>query len=417
LLIVALMTFGPPVAGEELRAGFGVAALPTPENAPLAGYGGLRDRRAEGVSDPPEARALVLERGDLRVALIAVDLVIVRPALRDPLIEEGRQMGVDSVILVATHTHSGPGGYLEGWLSERITGGDYDPASPERLVRAAARAMARAVGDLRPARVGAALGQCDLSENRRDGAKQQSRNVPVLRIEDRRGSARRALFAYGAHPTVLSPKSRMYSADYPGAARAWLEKQGWESVFLPGALGDQGPRTEPGPSWPDDVAVQEIQKETMGRRLGETVLAALEQATPAAHVPLHAVERWVELPPARFRRGCLVWWLGPVLGRPLRAFLSPRVPIHAIRVGNTVFLGVPAEPTMRVGERLRAQVPQGEVAFVVSHANDWIGYVVTADGYRQGGYEACFSFHGPDFADWLVAEATETLRLLAATGR
>ena len=54
------------------------------------------------------------------------------------------------------------------------------------------------------------------------------------------------------------------------------------------------------------------------------------------------------------------------------------------------------------------------MTFVVSHANDWIGYVVTADGYRSGGYEACLSFHGPEFADWLVTEVAETLRLLSA---
>jgi hypothetical protein len=366
------------------------------------------------VLDPPEARALVLEQGDLRVALIALDLVIARPVLRDPLIEEGRQMGVDSVMLVATHTHSGPGGYLEGWLSERITAGRYDPDTPERLVRAAARAMGRAVGDLSPARVGAALGQCDLSENRRDGAKPSGTALPVLRIEDRRGSARRALFAYAAHPTVLSPKSHVYSADYPGAARAWLEKEGWEAAFLPGALGDQRPRSELGPEWPDDLAMQKAQRETVGRRLGEAVLAALKDATPTAQAPLSAVERWVELPPARFRRGCLVWWFGPFLGRSLRAFLSPRVPLHAIQVGQTMLLAVPGEPTAAVGKRLRAQVSGGEGTFIVSHANDWIGYVVTADGYRDGGYEACFSFHGPDFADWLVTEVAETLRLLSA---
>jgi hypothetical protein len=400
-------------AAGELRAGFGVAALPTPEDAPLSGYGGLRDRRAESVLDPPEARALVFEAGELRVGLVTLDLVIARPLLRDALIEEARRVGVNSVVLVATHTHSGPGGYVPGWFAERVTSGSFDPAAPERLVRAASRALGRAMGDLRAVEVGAAMGSADLAENRRQPGGPRETALPVLRLEVPEGGPRRVLFAYGAHPTVLSPKSHVYSADYPGAARASLAKAGWEAAFLPGPLGDQQMTSALGPLWSSDLALQRAQRQEVGQRLAQAVLSALDRVEAAPAARFAAVERWVELPAVRARRGCLAWWLGPIGGRTLRSFLSPRVPIHAVQIGEAVLIALPGEPTTRVGDRMRKLVSSDQVPFVVSHANDWIGYVVGADRYREGGYEACLAFHGRELADWLVAETEETLRRLS----
>jgi hypothetical protein len=392
--------------------GFGVSPLPTPEKGPLAGYGGVRDRKAEAVLDAPEARALVLDEGGLRIALVAVDLIIARPFLRDALAEEGKRHGIDSVLLVATHTHSGPGGYLEGFAAERMTAGSFDPEMPDRLIRAATRALARAVGDLRRVRVAAELGTTDLAENRREKEGPRETALPVLGLEDLSRTRRRVLFAYGAHATVLSPRSRAYSGDYPAAARRWLAEQGWEAVFVPGPLGDQKPRSPNGDLWPRDVSLQKAQVVEIGEKLGEAVLSTITTATSHRNVELAAIERWVELPRRRFRRFCTLWWLSPFVRGSVDSFLSPRVPFHALRVGDAVLLAVPAEPTSRVGERLRELLPTGQVPFVLAHANDWIGYVVDSERYRRGGYEACLSLHGSETADWLVKESAETLREL-----
>jgi hypothetical protein len=402
-----------PASAESLSVGFGWAPLPTPDGAGLAGYGGLRQRRAEGTLDVPDARAVVLEQDGLRVALVAIDVLISRPTLRDRLLEEAERLAIDSVVLVATHTHSGPGGYVEGWAAARVTGAGFDPEVADRLADAATHALRGAVEDLGRARVGSALGHAELAENRREEDGPAEVSLPVIRVETGNGG-RRVLFAYAAHPIVLSPKSRAYSADYPGAAREWLASRGWESTFVPGPLGDQQPVSGLGPLWPKTVEEQRAQADEIGERLGEAVLATLSGIAPRASVRLEAVERWVEAPPSRLRRGCLVWWLSPISRGPLRSFLSPRVPFHAVRIGDAVLLAVPAEPTTRVGDRLRASVPEGSVPLVVSHANDWMGYVVERERYGHGGYEACMSFFGEGLAEWLVTEAAETVRLLDA---
>lgn len=398
------------IPADGLRAGFGVAPLPAPLGAPLAGYGGLRDRTAEGVLDAPEARALVLDRAGLRVALVVLDLVIIRPSLRDELLEQAPELGVDAVVLTATHTHSGPGAFVSGWLAERVVSGDYDPEAPGRLARAAGRAMERAVADLAPARVASTSSTLDLARNRRFADGPAETALPVLRI-DAEGRPPILLFAYGAHPIVLSPASRDYSADYVGAARAWLEERGWRAIFIAGPLGDQAPGDD-AELWPDAVEAQRAQAAEIGARLGSAAAAAASELQPEGGAELAALERWVEPPDVRLRRFCAFWWVGPLVGGALHAFMSERVPLHALRVGDAALVGLPGEPTSDIGKQIRQRMPPGRVPFVIAHANDWIGYVVTPPNYQRGGYEACMSFHGPGGGPWLVEEATETLRLL-----
>jgi hypothetical protein len=408
LLLALVASAAPAAGGAELSAGFGVAPLPVPEGGAMAGYGGLRDRTATGLLDPPEARALVLDGDGLRVAIVALDVLISRPRLRDALLERVSDLEVDALVLVATHTHSGPGGYEPGWLAGRVTGASYDPEAPDRLVRAAARAIERAVASLSAARVATRLARVDLAENRRfdDGPSETA--LPLLRVDFSDGSDPAVLYAFGAHPTVLSNRSHDYSADYVGASRQRLSASGWQPLFIPGPLGDQQPKSGLGPLWPDEVETQREQAREIGERLAGAVLAGIAEVDPARPRAFSAAERWVEVPESRIRRFCALWWFSPLVRRGLSRFLSPRVPFVAVHLDDALLLALPAEPASSVGEALRAAVREASVPFVIAHANDWMGYAVSGDEYARGGYEACFSFFGPALGAWLVDEALHT---------
>jgi hypothetical protein len=407
LLVAALL---PGAArAEGLRAGFGTAPLPLPEGGPLAGYGGLRERTASGVLDPPEARALLLEAGATRVALVALDVLIARPRLREALVARTAGLDLDLLLLAATHTHSGPGGYEPGWVAARVTGASFDPAATERLADAAARAVEAAARGLGAGRVAAGLFEAPLAENRRDEDGRDESALPVLRVELDDGGPPAVLFAFGAHPIVLSNRSRDYSADYVGAARARLAAAGWRPLFVAGPLGDQRPVSALGELWPRELERQREQARDVGERLAGAVMAGLARLGPGRSTRLEVAERWVELPAWRMRRWCPTWWLAPLLRGSVRGFLSERAPFVALRVGPATLLALPAEPASALGERLRQRSGGGSVPFVIAHANDWLGYAVSPDAYRRGGYEACLSFFGPDFGPWLVEQAEATL--------
>lgn len=400
VLLLALLALAAPAAGQELRAGFAVTPLPTPLGGPLAGYGGLRDRDATGLRDAPEARALVLESGDLRVAIVTLDLVIMRGALRDAILARSEGLALDTLLAVATHTHSGPGGYVPGFWAERITAGSLRVGALEELADAAAKSLQQAVDDLAPARVAVAQGRLDRARNRRDADGLNETALPVLRI-DRPNRPRIAVFAYGMHPTVLSAGRLDYSADYIGETRRSLAERDWLALFLPGPLGDQGPSSELGPLGSNDPELEDRQLEEIGGALADAVLATAEPLTPRP-APLLAREGWHQPPRVRVRRFCALWWLSPLVRGSLADFLSSQVPFVALGVGDARLLGLPAELSAALGDELRARVPAPRVPFVVAHANDWLGYAVTRRRYKQGGYEACLSFHGRGLGSWLV---------------
>ena len=82
----------------------------TPEKGiPLAGY--YSERGAEGTHDPLMAKAIVLDDGVTKVALVGLDLIGTTKAMVDGArvaIESGSGIHAGNVMISATHTHTGP---------------------------------------------------------------------------------------------------------------------------------------------------------------------------------------------------------------------------------------------------------------------------------------------------------------------
>ncbi len=395
-------------ASDPLRAGFGAAPLPAPLGGPLAGYGGLRDRRAAGVLDPPEARALLIERGGLRLALVALDLVIIRPSLHDAVREAAGDLALDGLLIAATHTHSGPGGHVPGWLAERVTAGSFDPDRPTALRDASVAALRRAHDDLDRAALGAASGGLDLAANRSDRDGRRETSLPVLRIDRPDGGPVAVVFAYGCHPVTLGPDNHLYSADLLGPARAHLDASIAPALFLAGPLGDQNPDLAPETLWPDDEMAMRAQQRAAGERLAAAVAAVHAEIEPHAEATLGFAERWAEAPPIRLRRFGLTWWFAPFTRPALRGLLSQRARFQAFHLGDARLVAFPAEISASLGDAARA-LADAPVTLAVSHANDWLGYAVDAHAYGRGGYEPALSFFGPGFGDWLLEQMDATL--------
>jgi hypothetical protein len=407
-LAAALLASGGSAFGASLQAGAGVADLPAAPGAPLGGYGGLRDRIATGTLDPPQARALLLASRELRVALVAVDIVIVTPAIRDRVLERTRALAIDTLLIAATHTHSGPGGYIPGRLAARVTAGRYDASMPDRIAEATALAVERAARDLRPARVGWAEGQLDLARNRHSGGEADETALPVVRVDRPDGEPVIALYSYGCHPVVLSPRNLEYSADYVGAARALLDERVGTAIFLPGPLGDQNPESGLGALWPDDRDEMRAQLREVGERVASAVSDTRARIETEGEVPLQTHETWIERPPVKLRRWSALWWFRPFTQRAVVGFLSERTVFQSIRLGDALLIGFPAEISSALGAAARDAVSEDFVPIPIAHANDWLGYGVSSEAYRRGGYEASLSFFGAEFGPWLVERATAT---------
>src|SRR5439155_1698949 len=86
-------------------------------------------RPSEGERDPLAARALVLQAAGIRVAFVTVDLLAVDRAFTADVERRLAAAGVRplTLVLAASHTHSGPGAFVDsavlGWLAlDRLDG-------------------------------------------------------------------------------------------------------------------------------------------------------------------------------------------------------------------------------------------------------------------------------------------------------
>jgi len=198
-------------------------------------------RNILGVLDPVYVRALVLDNGSTRAALLSVDVGSISTDLFNKVsarAQQELQIPATQLLISATHTHSVP--FQAGaTLEEKIMQG---------LREAAAR--------LQPARVAWGTGQSHINVNRDrvdpvtnrwwegpnyDGV--SDKTVAVVRFETPAGQPIAVYYNYAVH-AVLTGTLDKISGDIPGATSRYLEGSlGGDAVALwsSGAAGDQNP--------------------------------------------------------------------------------------------------------------------------------------------------------------------------------
>src|SRR4051794_27231450 len=110
LLLMFLAAASTAEAGESdlLRAGAGRSDVTPPTGYPLLGWA-RGDARATGQHTRLFARAIVVERGQRKLALVAVDANSIPGGMVQHAIDRVRNRGFDerNVIIAASHTHAG----------------------------------------------------------------------------------------------------------------------------------------------------------------------------------------------------------------------------------------------------------------------------------------------------------------------
>jgi neutral ceramidase len=252
----AVPSLPPEAGGGALRAGVGRRDITPPPGPGLAG-GGPEGRPAQGWRSRLHARALVLEdrRGEA-IVLVVADLPFVSILLHRrvaELIRAETPIGADRLIISATHTHSGPGHFLdaESYNRQGSSVPGYDRALLEFLARRISAAVVVAWNTRATARL--AWGESGVSGVTRSRSTAAGRSAPdttllMLRVDVRRGSdtafaPAAALSLFAIHGTGNSPENDLWDADIQGRVMQQLEVRvpGTVHLFANGAEGDVSP--------------------------------------------------------------------------------------------------------------------------------------------------------------------------------
>ncbi len=380
---------GPPRLGEvskgagPLLAGAAVVPLAPPPPVPVAGFPRLHWME-EGRRDPVAVRALALREPGCTVVLVSAEILLVPGKLERAVERRVRDLKLDHLVIAATHTHAGPGGYWSDPLGERLATGPYSEAIFDHLVDRVVEAVRGSVAALTPAYLSVGRGDAAQLARNRGGDLVDGRLVSV-RLVARSGSPVAEVVLFPSHATLLGIGNRLLSGDWPGA----LMRSRKEPVLLfQGALGDQSPRMPP-----NQRPNPEVYARALGVRIDELAYSRPEPwpelavATSTAVLP--PPEPGASPPPLRRIAMNLFYdWM------PNRARLA------AIRLGPLTLLAVPGEPVAEVGRRWRAAA--GEGAEVLSLAGDYLGYVETSERMAEAAGETVRTYYGPELAERLA---------------
>ncbi len=220
---------------ETLQVGAAVIDITPGVGLAMGGYGARRGV-STGVHDPLNVRTVVFHDGRSHVVIAICDFV----GVPNEIVEQARELirmdlGIppENVAIGATHTHSGP--LLR----------DADLAAFASVTaRKIAGSVAVALGDLRPAPLKYGSSRVTtMSQNRRQPDWPIEETAKVLLAAPEGGAPPVAtLVNYACHSTVMEYDNMAYSADFPGAAMRFVERNlGGAGVYMQGCCGNINP--------------------------------------------------------------------------------------------------------------------------------------------------------------------------------
>lgn len=215
----------------------------------LAGFGD--NRMATGKHDDLWARALVLEAGGKRIAIVALDLIgyyqhgtyygvdearkLIDPALR-----------IDEVLVASTHNHEGPD-TIGLWGANSVSDGKF-PLYLQFVDREIAKAVNLAGRALTPVRMKVGVTTAAHSpalqnmQTRTDGRPPRffDEEMRVMQFVEKggQGGVVATLINWNTHPESMEDENTVLTSDFPGAVRDAIEKRyGGAAVYVSGDLG------------------------------------------------------------------------------------------------------------------------------------------------------------------------------------
>jgi hypothetical protein len=398
-----------------LQAGAARIDITPPEDAALRLWGyEERTQPFQGIHDRLYCRAIVLDDGQQRAAIVSCDMaLVIEPFWQKVADRVKRELAIAPayLLLAATHTHSAPeSNYC------------FSEAMVEKLVAVVKQAAAA----LQPARLGVARGHCNINVNRvarcAKGAPRAGwwlgvnpdgpadKTVHVLKLETLDGRPIALLVNYAAHGTTMGKESLALSADHPGACSRFVESHYGGEVVVPwtsGAAAD----VDPIYAYCRDFGGRLNPVESLGRILGEEVVRVAEGIKTTSTVSLRAYQTVITVPGQKNLSGLKFRPEGDyqfVDAKPVPIRLS------VLLLGDVAICGISGEVFTQIGERIKKSSPCPET-IVITHVNGSSGYLPTDEAYERIGYEILVTGVKRGVEKLLVEGATRAIRQALAS--
>jgi len=445
-------------SADPFHVGVASVDITPPLGSPMAGY--YHARGADGVLDPLLSKGMVIRRDDVRMALVALDIISVTREITDQArkkIEEQTGIPANHVMICATHAHTGPELARRSRRVDDMGGRnkivvEYTEALPDRI----AETVRLANEQLQSVQLKTAIGRCEnLAYNRRfymrDGtvgwnpgklnpnivmpAGPTDPDVGILYVEKPGAKGFTQSIAtfinFAMHPDTTGGSK--FSADWPGGlARVLAAYHGEHHLTLVGngTCGNLN-NYDFFWGWPNNGPGEQNR---IGTILGASVFQAYKDLKPIGEGPIRVRSDMVELAlpeitpeeveAARKAVAATKDDHGPNFMTLVRSYRAldvaqrngkpHRVEVQVIALGNDVaWVSLPGEVFVELGLAIKKRSPF-PLTLVVELANESIGYIPDRRSYAEGNYEPesarCAAGSGEKLVDVAVGLLNELQR-------
>jgi Neutral/alkaline non-lysosomal ceramidase, N-terminal len=361
-----------------------------------------RPEGIKNIDEPIYSTAFVFEHNRDTSVFISVDnigmLIEDTSAIRKRIAEE-LDISFDNIMVVFTHTHSGP-----ATVSSKELVKAYKTILIENTVKAAVMASER----MQPSEVGWNVTLADIGVNRReetaDGKVKMGTNekgvvdkrIGIMAIRHQPDhSLSGAIVFCTAHPNVLKSDSDSLSGDYPGETRKILEQTlDCPVIFVQGAAGNVNARYRGSREAVEKMAYalsgsvltmipsieyKEISKLHTNSTIMPMTLIEIPEPEGIEKMATNAEEQWGVNTSK---------WLTYMLGKYEQddRHILIDLEIQSFRVNEGSFSGIPMEPFSESALEIVGKL-KDPLAFFGGYTNGYLGYLPTKEAYPYGGYE------------------------------
>lgn len=425
-----------PKRQRQLSVGAAAVNLPAKDSMVIAG--GIGPWTPSGQEGELRATALVLKKGaEAPVALVGCDVLFVTRDMIDAAlaeIEQATGIPPQNVLVNASHTHSAPS-------VTRVHGYDIEPEFKATLQGGIVDAVKQAHARLESGcEFGFAQGaEYSVGENSRlllsdntifwtgnkDDAVRPTApfdpELPVLAFRGGDGGLRALFFNHSTH-SIGTTRGMVRSPSFYGLAAQELERDtGAVMGFLEGASGSTHNLNINNPRVLVDrmkFAVLDTLAKTQQMPVKE-LKAVRAPFTFKVRTFDEAVEEKKVVDYCHKRIPQAGDSVAAVF-RTMRKELAPHQGeerttwLQALRIGEVVIVGVPAEYFTVLGMEIKKRSPF-EYTYVAELSNDWIGYLPNLEGHVLGGYQTWMGYHSfaePGTGERIVEDTVKLIESL-----
>ncbi|REK07893.1 MAG: hypothetical protein DWQ37_21020 [Planctomycetota bacterium] len=363
----------------DFKVGVGKTIITPDPLLPVSGGVGP-GRPAKAKKGELTARALVVDQGDTKVAIVQLDLLGFPSVLTARVHKQVERIPADNILIASTHTHSAPDCYGFPTRNGKPSG---DLDYMDFVCNQAAKAINEALDHMQPAELKIATGEAKgkIAYNYYAPELYDPR-MSVIQAVSPEGKALCTLVNYAVHPEVLGNGVGLVSPDLVGPLCDKLEADlGGMGMFINGAQGGMitaDNRRLDNPSDPLKAKWHDSRTWDECVRIGELMASEAERivkdAKPQADPGVACYAREVKFPVD----SDLMWAIiqGSPLNYPYNDDKSVTARLNLVNLGDAQILTIPGEALPNIGYYLKRHM-KGEHNLLFGLTNDAFGYILT----------------------------------------